>query len=99
MSIVNLTGFNFSGKGAVAAILRGMEPIKSFQHGREFEMFRLPGGFIDLRYALVDTWSPMRSDMAIRNFRKLAETLLKKRPRIYNLRSLIPTGQASLIPS
>ena len=76
MSIVNLTGFNFSGKGAVAAILRGMEPIKSFQHGREFEMFRLPGGFIDL-----DTFSDTVAyafRYGYRNFRKLAETLVKK---------------------
>ena len=81
MSVVNLTGYNYSGKGAVSAILREYETIKSFKHGREFELFRMPGGLIDLRSALVDTWSPMRSDMAIRNFKKLTKILLKPRPK------------------
>jgi len=94
MTIVNLTGYSYSGKGAVASVLREVESAKSFQHGREFELFRMPGGIIDLRYALVEAWSPMRADMAIRSFQKLTKTLLKRRPRIYNLNSMLsPTGQ------
>ena len=37
----------------------------------EFALFRIQGGILDLETALWSDWSPVRSDAAIRRFRRL----------------------------
>ena len=46
--LVNVTGYSYTGKGALLAILREFENIKLMPRGKEFDLFRLNDGLIDL---------------------------------------------------
>ena len=48
-----------------------------YTHSKEFEfdLIRIQGGILDLKNALVDNWSPVRSSEAIRNFYRLVRTI------------------------
>jgi len=50
--------------------------VEHFQF--EFPLLRIQGGLLDLRTALVDDWSPIRSDAAIRRFRRLVKRMAVK---------------------
>ena len=73
--IVNITGFSYSGKGGVKFFLNQHPDVFSQPAGKEFELLRLKDGLIDLKYALIDTWSPIRVDLAIKSFRNLFSIL------------------------
>ena len=84
---LDLSGYAFTGKHAVIDLMREFEgyTIAPFQF--EFNLLRIQGGIRDLETALVDDWSPIRSDAALRRFRKLSQRLAAKnawaRPRTW----------------
>ena len=76
MSVVDLSGYSFSGKSAVYDLLTCSESFYGFGVNFEFELIRAPGGIIDLREAISgENWSPIRSSEAIRRYYRLIENL------------------------
>ncbi|HWA24554.1 MAG TPA: sulfotransferase [Lacunisphaera sp.] len=75
---LDLSGYGFSGKHAVIDLMREMQGfhVENFQF--EFLLIRIQGGLLDLRAALVEDWSPIRSDAAIRRFRRLVRRMATK---------------------
>lgn len=73
MRYINITGYGLSGSSAVVDILRGCGSF-SVVPG-EFDLYRAPGGIADLQRALVDQWSTIGSDYAIRRFVRLYKKL------------------------
>ena len=73
--VVDLSGYSFSGKSAVYDLLTEFEGFFSHSKEFEFELMRVQGGILDLKNALVDNWSPIRSSEAIRNFYRLIKRI------------------------
>jgi hypothetical protein len=71
MKIIDISGFGHSGKGIISDLFREINFIKVPKSNFEFDLLRIQGGLIDLRYSLVENWSPIRSDAAIKNFYNL----------------------------
>lgn len=72
---VDLSGYGFSGKHAVIDLLREFRGYAVPHFAYEFLLLRIQGGILDLEDALVRDWSPIRSDAAIRRFRRLVRRL------------------------
>ncbi len=72
---VDLSGYGFSGKHAVIDLLREFRGFSVPHYSFEFLLLRVPGGILDLEDALVNSWSPLRSDAAIRRFKRLVRRL------------------------
>lgn len=68
LPIVDVSGYSFTGKSAYYDLLMEFDGYYSHSKEYEFDLFRIPGGLLDLRHALVDEWSPIRSSEAIRRF-------------------------------
>jgi hypothetical protein len=75
MKFIDVSGLGHSGKTAVTDLFREVEGVHAHHNSFEFDLLRLPDGIIDLHQALVEKWSPVRSDMAIKRFKKLCESL------------------------
>jgi len=74
MKVIDVSGFGHSGKTAVTDLLREVEGVHAHPHSFEFGLLRLPDGIMDLAHALTDkTWSPSRSDRAIKRFLRLCQ--------------------------
>jgi hypothetical protein len=73
--VIDLSGYSFSGKSAVYDLLSEFKGFFSQSKEFEFELIRIQGGILDLKNALVDNWSPIRSSEAIRNFYRLIRTI------------------------
>ncbi|WEK19666.1 MAG: sulfotransferase [Candidatus Pedobacter colombiensis] len=71
MKFVDISGFGHSGKSVVTDLLKEFKGYNVPHYNFEFNLLRLQGGLIDLQHALIDNWSPIRSDSAIRRFEKL----------------------------
>lgn len=71
--VLDLSGFAFTGKQAVTDLMREVEGLSVPAAEFEFILLRAPGGLLDLEDALVRDWSPVRSDGAIRRFRRLVQ--------------------------
>jgi len=71
MKFLDVSGFGHSGKTVVADILKEIEGYQLPNYNFEFNLIRIQGGLLDLKFALVDNWSPIRSDSAIKRFIKL----------------------------
>jgi hypothetical protein len=92
--IIDVSGFSFTGKGAVLDYLRGIDNIHVHEKEFEFDLIRIQDGILDLKYALKDNWSPIRSDSAIRRFIRLTNTFARQRTSLMRPTSLfLPTGQ------
>lgn len=72
---VDLSGYGFSGKHAVIDLVREFAGFQVPHFAYEFALLRIQGGILDLEDALVNHWSPIRSDAAIRRFRRVARRL------------------------
>lgn len=72
---VDLSGFGFSGKSAVIDLLREFRDFSVPNSAFEFCLLRIQGGILDLEDALYNDWSPIRSDAAIRRFKRLVTRL------------------------
>ncbi|MDD2762784.1 MAG: sulfotransferase [Opitutaceae bacterium] len=68
---LDLSGYAFTGKHAVIDLMREFEGYHVPHFAFEFCLLRIQGGILDLKTALVDDWSPIRSDAAIRRFKKI----------------------------
>lgn len=75
---VDLSGYGFSGKHAVIDLLREFRGYNVPHFAFEFLLLRIQGGLFDLEDALVNDWSPIRSDAAIRRFKRLVRRLAAK---------------------
>ncbi|EKO3418150.1 hypothetical protein ACOIPL_003327 [Vibrio fluvialis] len=90
--LLDLSGYTLSGKTAVIDLLREFDgcsvPDKEF----EFGLLRMKDGLFDLEHALVNDWSPIRSDAAVRKFRNLIY-LLSSEYKKYSFKWLLsPSG-------
>lgn len=72
---IDVSGLGNAGKSAVADFLSEFSSVQSFEYSFEFDLIRLPNGIIDLYNHLVLDWSPIRSNEAIRSFKKLTKSL------------------------
>jgi len=70
-SFLDLSGYIVSGKQAYSDLLREFKGFKIPEPEFEFELIRIQGGIRDLETALVDDWSAIRADSAIRRYRKV----------------------------
>jgi hypothetical protein len=70
MRFLDLSGYAFTGKHAVIDLMREMRGYHVEHFAYEFALLRVQGGIHDLEHALVDDWSPIRSDAEIRRFRR-----------------------------
>ena len=72
---VDLSGYAFTGKHAVIDLMREVAGYHVPHFEFEFALLRIQGGILDLHHALCEDWSPIRSDAAIRRFRRLVRRL------------------------
>lgn len=70
-SVLDFSGYSFSGKSAYFDLFCEFEGYKHFSKEFEFELLRIPSGIVDLYNCLVEDWSPIRSSEAIRNFKNI----------------------------
>ena len=75
MKFVDISGFGHSGKGIITDLLKEFEGYQVPHYNFEFNLLRIQGGLIDMKAALHDNWSPIRSDAAIRRFRRLVRRI------------------------
>ena len=73
--ILDVSGLGNAGKSAVVDFLREFQPVHSFEYSFEFDLLRLPNGILDLEHHLVQSWSPIRSNYALRAFDRLCYKL------------------------
>ncbi len=64
-----------SGKTAYSDLLREVKGFQVPNPEFEFELIRIQGGIRDLETALVDDWSAIRADAAIRRFRRVVKRM------------------------
>ena len=81
-TFLDLSGYVFTGKQAVIELVREFKGYLVPNAEFEFNLLRIQGGILDLENALVTQWSPIRSDAAIRRFRKLVRRM-KSRNRLF----------------
>jgi hypothetical protein len=72
---VDISGLGNSGKSVVSDYLSEFDGVFVPRKDFEFNLLRAPGGLMDLKRSLVDYWTPIRSDDAIRRFGKLLRRL------------------------
>lgn len=72
---VDLSGYAFTGKHAVIDLMREIDGYHVPHFQFEFALLRIQGGILDLEHALCHDWSPIRSDAAIRRFKRLVRRL------------------------
>lgn len=72
---VDLSGYANTGKLAVMNLLQEFKGYFVPHAEFEFLLLRIQGGILDLEDALFRDWSPIRSDSAIRRFKKLIKKL------------------------
>lgn len=77
MKVVDLSGYMFSGKSAVTDILREFKGLYVPDKRSELDILRSADGLMDLKLAY-EHWSPIRSDLALRRFKKLTEVFGRK---------------------
>lgn len=78
MNFLDLSGYMFSGKSAVSDLIREHTGFHVPSYRAEFDLIRMPGGLSDLKKAVIDDWSWVRSDKALRDFMALVEVLDRK---------------------
>jgi hypothetical protein len=72
---VDISGYGHSGKTAVSDFLRQYSCVFSYPNNIEFELFRVPGGLLDLYYAIYESWNLIRSRVRIKEFRELVKRI------------------------
>tara|TARA_B100001093_G_C26859781_1_gene1029382 strand:- start:199 stop:1212 length:1014 start_codon:yes stop_codon:yes gene_type:complete len=94
INLIDVSGFNYSGKSAVMDVLREFNKVTVHPKKFEFLLIRMTDGLLDLKKSLLDNWSPIRSDIAIKRFSKLINVLNKDKTSLLKPKSLFePTGQ------
>lgn len=72
----------FSGKAAAVDLVREFDGYYVPYYRYEFPLIRVQDGIMDLEKALVDDWSPIRSDVAIKRFRSLVTKMANSATRL-----------------
>lgn len=72
---LDLSGYMFTGKAAAIDLVREFAGYNVPYYRTEFPLIRVQDGIMDLEKALVDDWSPIRSDVAISRFLTLVKKL------------------------
>lgn len=72
---IDVSGVGNTGKSAVVDLLREVSGAWVPEYWFEFDIIRVPGGLLDLRHALVDDWSPIRSHAALHRFLDVADKM------------------------
>lgn len=75
LAFIDISGVGNSGKSAAADLLREFDGIFSPHFQFEFDLLRVRGGLSDLRHALVEDWSPVRSHAALLDFLAVARRM------------------------
>jgi len=75
IGFIDVSGYLMSGKSAVSNLLQEVRGVSSPDQEDDFELIRIQGGIADLEEALVRRWSIVRSDAAIRRFKKVVNSL------------------------
>jgi hypothetical protein len=68
LKFLDVSGVGNSGKSALVDLLREIDGLYVPHFQFEFDFLRVRGGLIDLRHALVEDWSPVRSHAAFKAF-------------------------------
>ena len=79
MNVLAVSGYGWTGSGAVVDLLREVECCASF--GSEFSLIKEPRGLIDLECFLVERWDVIRHDRAIKDFLSYCEILARPNRR------------------
>jgi len=79
---LDLSGYMFSGKAAAIDLIREFKGYDVPNYRYEFPLIRIQDGIMDLEKALVDDWSPIRSDVALKRFLKLTAKMANRRRKI-----------------
>lgn len=88
---IDVSGIGSSGKSAVTDLLREFDSLYVPHFQFEFDLIRAPGGLLDLRHAVKDDWSPVRSHAALNRFRRLVRTLGTD-PKPWQIGQLLNSG-------
>ncbi len=92
--IVDVSGYSYSGKGAVVDILRDFPALEVHKKEFEFLLIRSTDGLLDLRNHIIDNPSEIRVDMAIKRFINLSNNLSRKPTSLFRPMSIFtPPGQ------
>lgn len=75
MRFVDISGYGHSGKGVITDLLREFNGYNVPHPNFEFNLLRIQGGLIDLRFSLVDNWSPIRANASIIRFKNLIKRI------------------------
>lgn len=78
---IDVSGLGNSGKTAVADWLRDFDSTYVTHYSFEFDLFRLPGGLIDLYQNTHERWTPIRSHYALKEFNYLVNALAGSQKR------------------
>jgi hypothetical protein len=70
-NFIIVSGYNMTGKTVITDLLKEFNEFNVPAHTAEFNLLRIQGGLLDLFNALEEDWSPIRSDAAIRRFKKV----------------------------
>lgn len=83
---LDLSGYMFSGKAAVIDLMREFEGYYVPNYRYEFPLIRIQDGIMDLEKALIDDWSPIRSDIAVKRFQKLVTKMSGHKRKWFSLK-------------
>lgn len=72
--VLDLSGYMFSGKAAVHDLISEIDGVLTPGNRLEFDLLRVKDGVADLENSIV-SWSPIRSDEAVRRFLKLVKKM------------------------
>lgn len=75
LNFIDVSGLGNSGKSAVVDLLREFKTFYVPHYSFEFDLFRLPGGLVDLYQNTSERWTPIRSHFAYFEFKNLVEKL------------------------
>jgi hypothetical protein len=75
MKFLDISGYGHSGKGVLTDLFREFYGYNVPHPNFEFNLLRIQGGLLDLKFSLVDNWSPIRSNAAILRYKKLVKRI------------------------
>lgn len=82
---LDLSGYMFFGKAAAIDLIREFKGYYVPHYRFEFPLIRIQDGIMDLEKALIDDWSPIRSDIAVKRFRKLITKMSGHKRKLFSL--------------
>lgn len=90
-SYLDVSGVGNSGKSAVVDILKEFDIVYTPHYSFEFDFLRILNGVLDLRHHLLEDWSPVRSDAAVKSCLKISKKMGID-PKWYNFKGLVTSS-------